>query len=114
MVFVARELELVDAPSRADQGHAAAGDDALFDRGLSGGLGVFEQGLAFLHFGLGRGADVDLGDAAGELGQPLLQLLAVVLAVGVVDLAADLLGAALDLDLLAGAVDDRRVLARRW
>ena len=44
--------------------------------------GVFEQGLAFLHFGFGGGADVDLGHAAGQLGQPLLQLLAIVLAVG--------------------------------
>ena len=40
------------------------------------------EGLALLHLGLGRGADLDLGDAAGQLRQPLLQLLAVVLAVG--------------------------------
>ncbi len=51
--------------------------------GRAGGVQrVFDQGLAFLHLGLGGGADVDLGDAAGELGEPLLELLAVVLAVG--------------------------------
>ena len=50
-------------------------------------LGVFDQRLALLHFGLGRRADVDLGHAAGQLGQPLLQLLAVVVAVGRLDLA---------------------------
>ena len=53
---------------------------------------------------------VDLGHAAGQLGQPLLQLLAIVIAVGDFDLAANLLGAAVDGVLLAGAADDRRVL----
>ncbi len=77
-----------------------------------GALGVFEQGLAFLHLGLGRGADVDLRHAAGQLGQPLLQLLAIVVAVGVLDLAANLLGPAVDRVLLAGAADDRRVVGR--
>ena len=67
---------------RPDQGGAAAGDDAFLDGGPGGVQGVFEQGLPLLHLGLGRGPDVDLGDAAGQLGQPLLELLAVVLAVG--------------------------------
>ena len=79
---------------------------------LRGVLGVFHQGLPLLHFGLGGGADVDLGHAAGQLGQPLLQLLAVVVAVGRFDLAADLLGAAVDGRLRAGAADDRRVVGR--
>jgi hypothetical protein len=72
-------------------------------------LGVFEQRLALLHLGLGRGADVDLSHAAGQLRQPLLQLLAIVVAVGLLDLLADLLGPPVDLVLLAGAADDRRV-----
>ena len=41
-------------------------------------------------------ADVDLGDAAGQLGEPLFELLVVVVARGVVDLAADRLDPALD------------------
>src|SRR5216117_1821101 len=41
-------------------------------------------------------ADLDLRHAAGQLRQPLLQLLAVVLALGCGDLALDQLGAALD------------------
>ena len=72
--------------------------------------GVFDAGLLLLHFALGRGADVDLGHAAGELGQPLFELLAVVVAGGVLDLAADLVDAALDVVALAGAFDDRRVV----
>ena len=57
--------------------------------------------------GLGRGADVDQGHAAGELRQPLLELLLVVLALGLLDLAAELVDPLLDVGLLAGALDDR-------
>jgi hypothetical protein len=60
---------------------------------------------------LGRAADADDdGDAAGELGEALLELLAVVVRGGLLDLRADLLDAALDVGLLAGAVDDRGVV----
>src|SRR5260370_721956 len=48
--------------------------------------------------------------AAGELGQPLLQLLAVVVGGGLLDLRLDLADAGLDLLALAGAVDDRGLL----
>ena len=109
--LVAGELEGVEGLGGADQGGAAAGDDPLLDRGAGGVQGVLDEGLPLLHLGLGGGADVDLGDAAGELGEPLLELLAVVLAVGLGDLAADHLGPALDLFLGAGALDDRGVLA---
>ena len=74
----------------ADESDAAAGDDAFF-HGRAGRVeGVFDAGLLFLHLGLGRGADIDDGDAAGELGEALLELLAVVVAGGFLDLAADL------------------------
>ena len=111
MRFVAGELQVAEGRGGADQGGAAAGDDAFLDGGAGGVQGVLDQGLALLHLGLGGGADVDLGDAAGELGEPLLELLAVVLAVGLGDLAADHLGPALDLVGRAGPFDDRGVLA---
>ena len=72
--------------------------------------GVFDAGLLFLHRHFGRGADVDLGDAAGELGQALLELLAVVVAGGVVDLVLELIDAALDGLFFAGPFDDRGVV----
>jgi hypothetical protein len=50
--------------------------------------GVLDAGLLLLHLDLGGRADVDLGDAAGELGQALLELLAVVVAGGGLDLAS--------------------------
>ncbi len=102
---------LVEGLDGADQGGAAAGDDAFLDGSAGGVEGVLDEGLTLLHLGFGGGADVDLGDAAGELGESLLELLAVVLAVGLGDLAADHLGAALDLVGDAGAVDDGGGLA---
>ncbi|GIX15602.1 MAG: hypothetical protein KatS3mg118_3561 [Paracoccaceae bacterium] len=51
-------------------------------------------------------ADADHRDAAGQLGQPLLQLLAVVVRGGLLDLRLDLGDTGLDLVLVAGAVDD--------
>ena len=64
------------------QGHAAAGQNAFFDRRTRGVQGVFDAGLLLLHVGFGLGADGDDRHAAGELGQPLLELLLVVLALG--------------------------------
>ena len=68
--------------------------------------GVFDAGFLFLHLGLGRGADIDDGHAAGQLGQAFLQFLAVVVGGGFLDLAADLVDAALDVGGLAAAFDD--------
>src|SRR5690606_15086219 len=82
-------LEVVQRASGAEDGGAAAGEDARFDGRAAGVHGVFDAGLLLLHLGLGGGADVDLGHAAGELGEALLELLAVVVAGGVLDLALD-------------------------
>ena len=90
-----RPLGLTGCEAR-EQGDAAAGEDAFLEGRAGGVQGVLDAGLLLLHLALGRGADVDLGHAAGELGQPLFQLLAVVVALGVGDLAADRLDPALD------------------
>src|SRR3954465_5278336 len=64
-----------------------------------------------VRLGLGGRADLHDGDAAGELGEALLELLAVEVRVGVLDLDLDLVDAALDGLAVAGAVDERgRVL----
>ena len=72
--------------------------------------GVFDAGFLFLHFGFGCGADFNDGHATDQLRQPLLQLLAVVVAGGLVDLAANFLHAAFDLAVLAFAFDDGGVV----
>ncbi len=73
-----------------DERDAAADDHTFLHRGAGGVQGVIDAVLALLHLDLGHAADADHGDAAGELRNPLLQLLAVVVGRGVLDLLADL------------------------
>ena len=103
-------FSLSRAADAAHQRHAAAGDNAFFHGCASRMHRVFDAGLLFLHFGFGRSADFDHRHAADQLRQPLLQLLAVVVAGGLVDLAANFLHPAFDLGVLALAFDDGRVV----
>ena len=89
-------LELVERLGGVEQSHAAAGDDAFFDRGAGRVHGVLDTVLALLHLDLGGTADTDHRHAAGQLGQALLQLLLVIVRGGLLDLRADLGAAALD------------------
>uniref|UniRef100_A0A0N5A006 PE-PGRS family protein n=1 Tax=Parastrongyloides trichosuri TaxID=131310 RepID=A0A0N5A006_PARTI len=92
------------------QGHAAARDHAFFN-GCTGGVqGVVDAVLLFLHFDFGRAADADHGNAAGQLGQALLQLFTVVVRGGFLDLLLDLADAGLDAVLLARTFDDGGVV----
>ena len=59
---------------------------------------------------LAAAADTDHRDAARKLGQPLLQLLAVIIRCRLFDLRPDLVGAGDDVFFLTSAVDDRRIL----
>ena len=65
--------------------------------------------FAFFDLDLGGTTDADHGHAASELGEPLLQLLTIIIGGRLFDLRLDLSNATLDVLLLAGAVDDRRV-----
>ena len=89
-------LQAVERLGRVQQRRTAAGDDAFFD-GCAGRVQrVVDAVLALLDLDLGRTTDLDHGNAAGELGETLLELLTVVVAGGVLDLRTDRLGAALD------------------
>ena len=100
----------LDGGDRQHQSHAAAGDDALFESRAGGAQSVLDAVLLLFDLGLGGCADLDDRHAAGQLGQALLQLLAVEVGVGVLDLGLDLVDAALDLVEFAGAVDDGGVV----
>jgi hypothetical protein len=65
---------------------------------------------SLLQFGLGGRPHVDLGHAAGQLGQPLLQLLAIVIRGGGLDLAANLGDAPFDLAGRPRPFDQRGVV----
>src|SRR6185437_13244992 len=107
---VGEELVL-DGIRRVDERDAAAGDLTLLECRASGLESVLDAVLLLLHLRLGRRADLDDGHAARQLREALLELLAVEVGVGVLDLGLQLLDTALDGVGLAGAVDDRgRVL----
>src|SRR5690606_29391437 len=103
-------LDIVQRLGRAQQRDAATGKNA-FLHGRTGRMqGVVDAVLLLLDLDLGRTANADDGHAAGQLGETLLQLLAVVVGSGFLDLLLDLIDTTLDLGLLAGAVDDGGVL----
>ena len=67
---------------------------------------IFYAGFLFLHFHFGRCADFNQGHTAGQLGDALLQFLAVVVAGSVFDLLTNHGNATFDHVFLASAVDD--------
>ena len=109
-LLVALELQLVERLGATQQRHAAARHDALLDRRLRRVHRVLDARLLLLHLGFGGRTDLDDRDAADELGEPFLELLAVVVRAGVLDLRANLLHTALDGAGRAAAFDDRRVV----
>jgi len=98
--------DLLDLLGSVDISASAAEDDAFLDCRLGGVEGIFHTELGFLHLGLGRCADADDCDAAGELGQTLLELLTVEIGLGLFDLLADLGNTLIEGGLVAEAVDD--------
>ena len=89
-----------------DQCNAATGDDAFFNSSLGVADSVLNAVLAFLELNFGCGTGLDDCNAAGQLGQAFLQLLAVVVRIGVFDLGTDLGNAASDLVGVAGTFND--------
>src|SRR5690606_10389472 len=80
----------------AQQSHAAARNDAFFNGSASRVERVVDAVLALFHFHFGRTADADHGSAASELGQAFLELLAVVIRGGFLELRINLVDAAFD------------------
>src|SRR5674536_258351 len=75
--LVPGEVELVDDLRRPHECRTTAGHDAFLDRRASGRDRVLQPVLALLELDLGGRSDADHADAAGQIGQPLLQLLPV-------------------------------------
>ena len=107
---VAALAEVVEGGRDVHERGAAAGDDAFLDRGARRGDGVLKAVLLLLELDLGGRARAEHAHAAGQLGQPFLQLLAVPVGVRRLDLGLDLTDPLLDRGLVAGAVHDRGVV----
>ena len=75
-LLVAFELELVERRDRLQERRAAAGDEALLDGRAGRRERILDAVLLLLELDLGGRADLDDGDAAGQLGEALLELLA--------------------------------------
>ena len=108
--LIALELEALERLAATHERDAAAGHDALLDRRLRRVHGILDARLLLLHLGFGGCTDLDDGDAADELRQPLLQLLTVVVRGRVLDLRPDLLDATFDGRRRAAAFDDGGVV----
>ena len=112
--LVIGQVELVEGGRRrVGQSNPATGQQTLLDGSLRVAYRILDAVLALLELDLGGGTDLDDRDAAGELGQPLLQLLPVVVGIALLDLGADLVDPALDLVGVTSALDDRRLILGR-
>jgi hypothetical protein len=107
VVIVANDVDVLGG---AEQGRATTRNDAFFDSGAGCVQGVVDAVLTLFHFDFGCAADLDHGNTASQLGKAFLQFLTVIVGRGVFDLLADLRHASFDVFLLAGAVDDGRVV----
>src|SRR2546421_1798717 len=107
VVLGAKPLEVIGG---TEQGDAAARHDAFFNRRTGRMHRVINAISALPHLDFSGAADADHRDSARELGQALLQLLTVVVRGGFLDLRLDLVDPCLDVGLLAGPADDRRIL----
>src|SRR5690606_8597608 len=106
VLFFVVTLDGASVGEGTNQGDAAASDHAFFHRCTGSVQGVVNAGLLLFHFHFGGRADLDHGNAAGQLGNAFLQLFLVVVGVGVVDFATNLFNASLDVVFLASAIDD--------
>src|SRR5919107_786531 len=77
--FVAGQVQVGEClEASLDEGNATTGDDAFLNGSLRVADCVLNAVLAFLELNFGSGTGLDDCHAAGQLGQALLQLLAVV------------------------------------
>src|ERR1700674_4432158 len=109
-LLVTFQLQSVESRNATCQSNAAAGANPFLDCCTPRVHCVFDTGLLLFHFGFGRGTNFDHRHATDQLRQPLLQFLAVVVAGGLVDLAANFFHAALHITRLAFAFDDGGVV----
>src|SRR4051794_15351593 len=94
----------------ANERHTAARDNPFLNSSAGRVHCILNTSLLFLHLGLGRRTNLDHCNAANQLGQTLLQLLAVVVGGGLLDLSANLLHAAFDVGALSAAIDEGGVV----
>ena len=119
LVTLGRSFVPSDRLDTPQQREAAAGDNSLGYRGFGGTDGVIQRFLLRLHLCFGWSSDADHGNATGQLGKPFLELFAIVVAGGFLDLPPNLLNAGVDLHSISATADQRCIFlvcddARCW
>ncbi len=94
LVAVQGVEQISHRPLGVQQRHAAAWHDALLQGRAGRGEGILHAVLLLPQLAIRRGADLDDGHAAGQLGEPLVELLAVVVLGGNLQLTLQLFDAA--------------------
>ena len=89
LIALAASRQAGEPFGQLQQGAAATSNDSLLHRSAGGVEGVFDAQLAVLELGFGGSTHLDHGNPSGQFGDPLLQFFAVVIGVGVVELALD-------------------------
>src|SRR5690606_36799692 len=105
-------LQAIEGCAGTQQGHAPARNNAFLDRRTRGVQRIIDAILILLHLDLGCSADLDQRYATDEFRHAFLQLLAIVVTGGFLELSLDRLDASVNARLLARtAHDDGAVLA---
>src|SRR5439155_10855862 len=107
--LVAIEVDVVQRGQGVNKSDATAGLNAFLDRSAGCAEGVLDAVLLLFELDLGGGADLDHGDAAGELAEALLELLPIPVGGGALEGRLYLGDAGVDVFLLALTFDDRRL-----
>src|SRR5699024_7912504 len=105
LVFVVT-LDAGDTDQGAHQGHAATRHHAFLDGRTRGVQGVLDARLLLLHLDLAGRANLVYVHAAGQLRHAFLQLLAIVVVAGLLDLGLYLVYEGIDYLGLADTVHD--------
>src|SRR5581483_5984035 len=104
--LIATEIQVVQGGDSGHQRGTATRDNTLFDSGASGGKRILHAMFLLFQLDFGGSTDFDHAHATGKFRQALLQLLAVIIAGGLVDQGTNLSDASLDSFLRASTLND--------
>ena len=101
-------LELFHCLTASQQCGTTTSNNSFLQGSLSCCTSIIDQSFSLFHLGFGGRTHVDLGNTTSEFGQALLQLFTVVVAVGLIDLASNLLNPTFDVGFLTATTNDCR------
>ena len=107
---VTPQLHLIQSRQTPQISYSTSSNNPLLHRSTSGIEGILHPGLAILHLRLRSSTHVDHRNTPHQLGQPLLQLLPIIVAGGLLNLNPDLLDPTLQGTAFAHPLDNGGVV----